>query len=191
MTSSQTVVTEGRDSTLWFFTSHFALLWHIWRPGGGYPISNDSLNHSAIPFLFYSPSSLDHEDKTMLYHHQKNFLYFFPCKTKYITIQARRCCHYDAKWRACGPVTVEDSSLSLLQSLADICTICTCSGLILPWLLYLSLHLWSFIHKKLLYQVNLNFKPLNLLQNQIKGKIILFWKWSVICNCSTDRGETP
>ena len=33
-----------------------------------------------------------------------------------------------------------------------------------------------------------NFKPLNLLQNQIKVKIILFWKQSVICNCDPDRG---
>lgn len=123
----------------------------------------------------------------MLHYYQKK-IYFF-CTIKYITWQARRCCHYNAKLRACGRARVDTSSLSPPQFHPDVCTVCTCSGLILPWLLYLSLNLWSFIHKNFLYQVNLNFKPRNLLQNQIKVKIILFWEWSVICNCNADRGR--
>lgn len=187
------LVTEGRDATLWFFrafikpTCHFALLWPIWRLGLGHAISNDSLNHSinyslnhySFPLLIPIFSWSVRQKKICSILTRKRF-----CKRKYITLYIIM-----PKCSLCGRVTVEDNSLSFPQFHPDICTVCTCSLLILPWLLYLSLHLWSFIHEKLLYQVNLNFKPPNLLQNQIKVKIILFWKWSVICNCNTDRGR--
>lgn len=33
------------------------------------------------------------------------------------------------------------------------------------------------------------FQPLNMVQNQIKPQIILFWTLCVMCNCNSDRGK--
>lgn len=64
----------------------------------------------------------------------------------------------------------------------------TCSVLILLWALYLSSSL-EVPSTRSYFIRELKFQPLNMLQNQIKLQIILFWKPSVICNCNTDRGK--
>lgn len=80
----------------------------------------------------------------------------------------------------------EDSSLCLLRFHSEICVICTCSGLIAPGYL-ICLFIFEVSSTRSYFIRELKFQPLNMLQNQIKLQIILFWKLSVICNCNIDR----
>lgn len=83
---------------------------------------------------------------------------------------------------------LENSSLSLSLFHPEIYVRGTCSVLILPWAFYLSSSL-EVSSTRSYFICELKFQPLNMLQNQIKLQIILFWKPSVICNCNTDGGE--